>query len=119
MGLVGRIGSRFARRSRWLAQRLWIVAAAEVALASRRHWRRLEPAERGRLIELVRKSKGRRGRLSDRERRELGDLLEKLGHAELAGSVVGTLLPFRPLGRIVEFGVGRISRRRGPEAAEA
>ena len=50
MRFLGRIGVRFARRSRWLAQRLWLVAAAEIALISRSHWRRLEPEERAVIV---------------------------------------------------------------------
>jgi hypothetical protein len=98
MGLITGITRRVARRSRWLAERLWFIAIAEVAWTSWGHWRRLEPEERDRLIELARKSKGRPGKnLSARERSEAEDLLDKLGHIELAGSVARTLLPFRPL----------------------
>ena len=86
MRFLGRIGVRFARRSRWLAQRLWLVAAAEIALITRSHWRRLEPEERRRLIELARKSRGRPSRLSTRERREAAELLEKVNYAQLGGN---------------------------------
>jgi hypothetical protein len=96
-----------ARRSRWLAKRLWLIAVAETALITRSHWRRLEPEERRRLIELARKSKGRPSKLSKRERREAVELLEKLDYAGLGGDVTSTLLPFRPLGRLVEFVLGR------------
>jgi hypothetical protein len=109
LGLIGGIGRRALRRSRWLAQRLWLIAAAEVALTTRRHWKRLDPQERTRLFELVRKSRGRPSRLSNREADELGVLLEKLGHIELAGSVAGIVIPFRPVGRTIEF----VLRRRG------
>lgn len=88
---------------------MWLIAAAEVALTTRRHWRRLEPDERSRFIELVRKSKGRPSKLSDAEADELGMLLEKLGHIELAGSVATIVIPFRPVGRTIEF----VLRRRG------
>ena len=116
MGFLGRMVSRFARRSRWLARRLWVVALAEIAVITRSHWRRLEPEERRRLIELARRSKGRPSKLSARERREAADLLEKINYARLGGSVAATLLPFRSLGRLVEFGLGRPAaraRRRG------
>jgi hypothetical protein len=117
MGAIGGITRRIARRSRWLAERLWLVALAQVGWTSWRHWRRLEPDERRRLVELARKSRGRPSRnLSERERDEAAALLDKLGHAEFAGSIARTLLPFRPLGRIVEAGVRRATgagRRRG------
>jgi hypothetical protein len=112
MSFLGGLGVRLARRSRWLARRLWIVAALEVALLTRRHWRRLDPDERRRLTELARKSKGRPSNLSNRERDEAANLLEKLDYAALGGGVAATFLPFRPLGRLVEFALGRPARAR-------
>ncbi len=102
--LVGGLGRRLALRSRWLARRLWLVMAADLALTGRRHWKRLEPAERGRP----------RLNLSASERQEATDLLDKLGHVELAGSVAEIVLPFRPLSRIAtRIIVGRRARDRG------
>jgi hypothetical protein len=108
----GRVGRRVAMRSRWLARRLWLIAAAEVALTTHRHWRRLEADERGRFVALVRKSRGRPSTLSDAEADELGMLLEKLGHIELAGSVASIVVPFRPVGRTIEFALRRRDRDR-------
>jgi hypothetical protein len=90
-----------------------MVMVADVLLTARRHWKRLEPDERDRLVALARKSKGRPSRnLSARERHEATRLLDKLGHVELAGSVAGIVLPFRPLSRLAtRIMVGR--RRRG------
>ncbi|HEX3563079.1 MAG TPA: hypothetical protein VHU24_09605 [Solirubrobacterales bacterium] len=105
--LIAWSGRRAAARSRWLAERLWFVAAIQVAWLANRHWRRLEPEERRRLRELIRKSRGRPSRLSTKERAEAEELLQKLDFAELGGSVTTTLLPFRPLGRLVEFALGR------------
>src|SRR3954454_19249995 len=112
MGLIGGIGRRAMRRSRWLAERLWFIAVAEVAWTSWGHWRRLEPDERDRLLHLARRSKGRPGRnLSAAERREAEDLLDKLGHIEFAGSVARTLLPFRPLSSSAEWYLRRRHKR--------
>jgi hypothetical protein len=120
VAFFGRIARRFARRSRWLAQRLWLVAALEVALISRRHWHRLEPEERGRLLELARKSRGRPSKnLSKGERRQASELLQKLDYAELGGNLTTTFLPFHPLGRLVEFALGRTGRSRRGEADAA
>jgi hypothetical protein len=116
MRFAGSIGRRFARRSRWLAERLWLIAVAEVAWISWGHWRRLEPDERNRLVQLARKSKGRPGKnLSSREQREVEDLLDKLGHIELAGSVARTLLPFRPLSSSAEWVLEHRHRRHRKE----
>jgi len=97
MGVIRRI----AGRSRWLARRLWLIAVAEGAWVSWGHWRRLEPDERERLLKLARKSKGRPSKnLSSSERREAGELLDKLGHLELVGDIAAIVLPFRPLSRL-------------------
>lgn len=108
MGILQAIGRFFggivrklAVRSRWLARRLWLVMLADIALTTHRHWRRLQPEDRKRLLELARKSEGRPSKnLSRRERREASDLLDKLGHIEYAGNVAGIVLPFRPLSRL-------------------
>lgn len=98
---LGGITRKLALRSRWLAKRLWLVMLADIALTTHRHWRRLEPGERKRLLELARKSEGRPSKnLSRRERREASDLLDKLGPIEYAGNVAGVVLPFRPLSRL-------------------
>jgi hypothetical protein len=113
---AGWAGRRVATRSRWLARRLWLVTAAEIALLSRRHWHRLEPDERRRFMELARASRGRPARLASADREELERLLDKLGHAELAGAVARAVLPLALVGRVVERFVRRGRRRaRGPQ----
>ena len=105
--LIAWSGRRAVSRSRWLAERLWFIAAIQVAWLANRHWRRLEPDERRRLRELIRKSRGRPSKLSRKEREEAEELLQKLDYAELGGNVAITLLPFRPVGRLVELALGR------------
>lgn len=119
--LAGKLGRRVAMRSRWLARRLWVVMVADVALTSHRHWKRLDERERSRLIKLARKSYGRPSKnLTAAERREASELLDKLGHIELAGSIAGTVLPFRPLSKLATRAVvGRRNAKRGEAAAEA
>lgn len=104
--LIAWAGRRAAYRSRWLAERLWFIAAIEVAWIANRHWRRLEPDERRRLRTLITKSCGRPSKLTARERAEAEGLLQKLNYAELGGSIATTFLPFRPLGRLVKFALG-------------
>src|SRR5215208_4758778 len=110
MRLIGGMTKRMARRSRWLAERLWLIAGLEAAWIANRHWRRLEPAERARLRELVVKSRGRPSKLNARKRREARELLEKFDYAKLGGNVSGLFLPFRPLARVVEFALNRAGR---------
>jgi hypothetical protein len=117
--LIGRASRRIALRSRWLAERFWLVAAAEVAFISRRHWRRLDPDERRHLLDLLWKAKGRPSKLTESEKREASLLLQKLDYAELGGNVAGIVLPFGPLARLVRFGLGRTGRSGRAEATEA
>jgi len=112
MGLIGGVSRRIARRSRWLADRLWFIMVAEVAWTSWGHWRRLEPDERDRLVQLARKSRGRPSRyLTESERREATELLDKLGHIELAGSIARAVLPFRPVSSSAEWYLKRRHRK--------
>lgn len=69
----------------------WVMVF-ELALTLRSHWRRLEPKERARLTELVRKSQGRPMRLSAPERADVRRLVAKLEPGSIARSVV-------PIGR--------------------
>jgi hypothetical protein len=113
MGLIGAAGRRFARRSRWLAQRLWVIAAIEIGWVANRHWRRLDRDERRRARQLLVKSRGMPSRLTPRERREAERILQKLDYPGFGGRAAGILLPFRPVGRAVEFALNRIGPANG------
>ena len=54
-----------------------LLAAAQVVMMAYRHWHRLEPDERRRLIALVRAGHGRPGNLTQRDRDELARLVAK------------------------------------------
>jgi hypothetical protein len=82
---------------------LKLLAAAEVALLARDHMLRLTPSERRRLISLVRNGRGGRSRLTDAERDDLEQLLEKLGARMLVGHAVDRLSPL-PLPRRIVYG---------------
>jgi len=69
----------------------WVMVF-ELAVTLRKHWRRLEPKERARLAELVKKSQGRPMRLSASERADVRRLVAKLEPGSIARSVV-------PIGR--------------------
>lgn len=87
-----------------------LLAAAEVALLARDHVKRVTPAERRRLVTLVRTGRGRRSRLTGTERRELEALLGKLEPRVLVGEAVDRLSPV-PLPRRLVYGA-RHSRPR-------
>lgn len=60
----------------------------QLAMAARKHWKRLEPKDRARLGELLKKSQGVPNKLSTKEREEVRTLVSKLEPAEFAKSIV-------------------------------
>ena len=70
-----------------------LIAAAQVVMLARRHWHRLDPHERQRLLTLVRVAAGRRGAGSAGERIELARLIAKADPKLFAGLVVQKLSP--------------------------
>jgi hypothetical protein len=80
-----------------------LLSAAEVALLARDHYQRLSPAERRRLVRLVRTGRGRPSRLTARERDELEALVAKLEPRRLFGDAAGKLSPV-PIPRRLRYG---------------
>jgi hypothetical protein len=72
---------------------LKLITIAEIGLMARDHMIRLTPAERRRLVQLIRATKGRPGRLARGERDELAVLVAKLEPRLLVGEAVGKLSP--------------------------
>lgn len=68
------------------------IIVFELAMTLRKHWRRLEPADRKQLSELIKKSQGVPTRLSPGERADVRRLVGKLEPAAIARSIV-------PIGR--------------------
>ena len=71
----------------------WLVVL-EILRASKAHWDELNPRDRMRLVELLRKSKGRASNLSAAERNELRAIARRLellrfGRAAAAAAVLG------------------------------
>lgn len=83
-----------------------LLSAAEVALLARDHVARLTPAERRRLVRLVRIGRGRRSRLTASERGELEQLLTTLAPRQLLGEAVDRLSPV-PLPQRMLYGHGQ------------
>jgi hypothetical protein len=82
---------------------LKLLSAAEVALLARDHLARLTPAERRRLVALVRTGRGRRSHLTPKEREELEGLVVKLAPRQLMGDAVNRISPV-PLPRRLLYG---------------
>jgi len=80
-----------------------LLSAAEVAILAKHHVELLTPAERRRLIHLVRTGRGRRDRLTARERTELERLIGKLEPRRLVGDAAGKLSPV-PIPRRLLYG---------------
>jgi hypothetical protein len=78
-----------------------LLVLGEVLVLARQHLTRLQPAERRRLVELLRRGRGRPSRLTRRERAELAALVAKAEpklFAQLAAEKV-TGLKLRGRGR--------------------
>ena len=78
-----------------------LISAAELALVARDHLMLLTPAERRRLITLVRVGRGRRDRLTAAERRELELLMGKLQARRFMGDAITRVSPVRLPRRLV------------------
>lgn len=68
-----------------------LIAVAKTALLARRHFQRLEPADRRRLAELITRGRGMR----PAERDELRRILGKLGPREFAYATANAFSPVR------------------------
>lgn len=80
---------------------LKLIAVGEIALLARTHATKLDPAERRRLVELVRKGRGRPSKLTEADRDELQGLVAKAEPRLFAGAVVDKLSPVPLPRRIV------------------
>jgi hypothetical protein len=82
---------------------LKLLAIGEIALLARTHVTKLAPAERRRLITLVKKGRGRPSKLNAAERDELERLVAKVEPRIFAGEVADKLSPV-PLPRRLKHG---------------
>ena len=94
-----------------------LISLAEVGLLARDHALRLTPAERHRLIGLLRTAHGRPSRLGAVDREELAALVTKLEARFLAGEAVNRFSPI-PLPKRVTHGK-RADRRIAAQRREA
>jgi hypothetical protein len=75
------------------AARLLILG--ELLLLANEHFQRLDAQERRRVIELIRRGRGRPGNLSERDRRELTRLMEKAEPREFAKNAAKRMVGMR------------------------
>ncbi len=80
---------------------LKLLAIGEIVLLAREHIERLEPHERRRLIELVRRGRGRTRNLNKGERVELAALIDKADARLFVGLAADKLSPVRLPRRVV------------------
>jgi len=85
---------------------LKLLAVAEIAVLARAHVTRLTAAERRRLFQLMRTSRGRKGNLTEAERQELAELVNKMEPRMFAGAAANHLSPV-PLPKRVTHGPKR------------
>lgn len=83
-----------------------VIEAAEIVLLARRHVLKLEPAERRRVLQLLRKTHGRPRNLTQREREELAWLATKAEPRLFTGLVAKKISPV-PLPKRLLFGSKR------------
>ena len=75
-----------------------LILLGELLLLAREHLQKLEPQERRRVVELVRRGHGRPRNLSDRERRELARLIQKAEPRIFMGTAARRLVGMRKAG---------------------
>jgi hypothetical protein len=72
---------------RMVSRRIPLLIALEVLMASREHWNELDPEDRRRAGELLRKSKGDPRRLSPEERTQVREIARNLQFGRFARRV--------------------------------
>ena len=82
---------------------LKLLAIGEIAVLARAHVNKLDPAERRRLVQLIREGRGRTSNLSAEERDELQRLVAKAEPRLFAGEAADRLSPV-PLPRRLREG---------------
>jgi hypothetical protein len=85
---------------------LALLSAAEVAVIARTHLRKLDGAQRRRLLELLRKAHGRPGALAKDERDELAAIVALLEPRVFLGSAADKLSPV-PVPKRLLYGAKR------------
>lgn len=87
-----------------------LLALGEIAILARRHIELLEPEERRRLLELVRKGRGQRKNLSRKEQEELTALVATIEPRRFALLAADKLSPVPLPRRLIRSGDPQTSR---------
>jgi hypothetical protein len=80
---------------------LQLLTLGEIVILAREHTMRLNPTERRRMVELIRRGRGRRRNLTEAERDELAGLIAKANPRQFAGRVAARFSPVPLPGRVV------------------
>ena len=88
-----------ARLTRRFAPIGWALLVVEALMIARRHWGNIQPRSRTRARELLAKSKGRPGNLTQQERRELIRIAREVNLGILARDLTEVASPVRLPGR--------------------
>jgi hypothetical protein len=90
-----RLAARVARRLPYLKRLpvLRLLVLGEVVALAKEHFEKLSPAERRRLMVLLREGRGRPSQLTRRERDELAALIAKAEPKEFAGEAASLVSP--------------------------
>jgi hypothetical protein len=114
VSVLGLTRKTLQRTGKWVPlARLLLVA--ELAVQAGRHITKLEPAERARLVTLLRRAKGRPSALAESERAELAELVARMEPQVFLAKAVNGLSPIPVPRRVVERGANAVGRalRRG------
>ena len=98
------------RRSGKLLPLARVLLVGELAVEAGRHIAKLTPAERSRLLELLRRAHGRPSTLEEAQRDELFALVAKMEPQVLAAAAAGRLSPLPVPRRVVEGGASAVGR---------
>jgi hypothetical protein len=96
------------RRSGKLLPLARLLMLAELAVDAGHHIAKLEPADRTRMLVLLRKARGRPGTLAADERDELMALVSQMEPHVFLGTAATRLSPFPVPRRLIERGTGAV-----------
>lgn len=108
-----RLAGSALRRTRKMVPLARVIVVGQLAVLAGRHIAKLGPAERARLLVLLRKAHGRPSTLGDDEHEELIALVARIEPQAFLGTAVQRLSPVPVPRRLVEGGAKVLGRALG------